>query len=132
MLTTPPSPVLWQQIVHRNTAEKSTNTVLNLKKNHLNLNQINKYFLNLFYSSKTIACSNVFSLFKVKFLFFVACYIKPLSRKCLFKILYSSFSRLTCRSVYMLTDFGAARALEEEETFTSIYGTEEYLVMIDL
>lgn len=31
------------------------------------------------------------------------------------------------RSVYMLTDFGAARALEEEETFTSIYGTEEYL-----
>ncbi|XP_061195417.1 serine/threonine-protein kinase TBK1-like [Saccostrea echinata] len=31
------------------------------------------------------------------------------------------------KSVYMLTDFGAARALEEEETFTSIYGTEEYL-----
>lgn len=31
----------------------------------------------------------------------------------------------------MLTDFGAARALEEEETFTSIYGTEEYLVIID-
>lgn len=44
----------------------------------------------------------------------------------------SSFSHLTCRSVYMLTDFGAARALEEEETFTSIYGTEEYLVIIDL
>lgn len=73
MLTTPPPfPVLWQQRVHRNTAEKSTNTVLNLKKNHLNINQINKYFLNLFHSSKTIA-SNVFSLFKVKFLFFVAC-----------------------------------------------------------
>lgn len=32
----------------------------------------------------------------------------------------------------MLTDFGAARALEEEETFTSIYGTEEYLVIIDV
>lgn len=31
----------------------------------------------------------------------------------------------------MLTDFGAARALEEEETFTSIYGTEEYLVILD-
>lgn len=33
-----------------------------------------------------------------------------------------------CRSIYKLTDFGAARRLEEEETFTSIYGTEEYLV----
>ena len=32
------------------------------------------------------------------------------------------------RSIYKLTDFGAARRLEEEETFTSIYGTEEYLV----
>jgi hypothetical protein len=32
------------------------------------------------------------------------------------------------RSIYMLTDFGAARTLDEEETFTSIYGTEEYLV----
>lgn len=31
------------------------------------------------------------------------------------------------RSIYKLTDFGAARRLEEEETFTSIYGTEEYL-----
>ncbi|XP_062602166.1 serine/threonine-protein kinase TBK1-like [Saccostrea cucullata] len=31
------------------------------------------------------------------------------------------------RSIYKLTDFGAARKLEEEETFTSIYGTEEYL-----
>ncbi|XP_062584069.1 serine/threonine-protein kinase TBK1-like [Saccostrea cucullata] len=31
------------------------------------------------------------------------------------------------KSVYKLTDFGAARNLEEEETFTSIYGTEEYL-----
>lgn len=30
-------------------------------------------------------------------------------------------------SVYKLTDFGAARELEEEEEFTSIYGTEEYL-----
>ena len=29
---------------------------------------------------------------------------------------------------YVLTDFGAARALADEETFTSIYGTEEYLV----
>uniref|UniRef100_A0A8C7U982 Inhibitor of nuclear factor kappa B kinase subunit epsilon n=1 Tax=Oncorhynchus mykiss TaxID=8022 RepID=A0A8C7U982_ONCMY len=31
------------------------------------------------------------------------------------------------RSVYKLTDFGAARKLENEETFVSIYGTEEYL-----
>ncbi|KAJ8302294.1 hypothetical protein KUTeg_021281 [Tegillarca granosa] len=30
-------------------------------------------------------------------------------------------------SVYKLTDFGAARRLDEEESFTSIYGTEEYL-----
>ena len=32
------------------------------------------------------------------------------------------------RSVYKLTDFGAARELEEEEQFMSLYGTEEYLV----
>ncbi|XP_077059426.1 inhibitor of nuclear factor kappa-B kinase subunit epsilon isoform X2 [Siphateles boraxobius] len=31
------------------------------------------------------------------------------------------------RSVYKLTDFGAARDLEDDETFMSIYGTEEYL-----
>lgn len=32
------------------------------------------------------------------------------------------------RSVYKLTDFGAARQLEDDEKFVSIYGTEEYLV----
>ncbi len=32
------------------------------------------------------------------------------------------------RSVYKLTDFGAARELEDDEKFVSIYGTEEYLV----
>ena len=32
------------------------------------------------------------------------------------------------RSVYKLTDFGAARELNDEEKFLSIYGTEEYLV----
>lgn len=32
------------------------------------------------------------------------------------------------RSVYKLTDFGAARELEDDESFSSIYGTEEYLV----
>ncbi|KAL3853388.1 hypothetical protein ACJMK2_016931 [Sinanodonta woodiana] len=31
------------------------------------------------------------------------------------------------RSIYKLTDFGAARELEEEEQFMSLYGTEEYL-----
>uniref|UniRef100_A0A8C8FYY9 Protein kinase domain-containing protein n=1 Tax=Oncorhynchus tshawytscha TaxID=74940 RepID=A0A8C8FYY9_ONCTS len=31
------------------------------------------------------------------------------------------------RSVYKLTDFGAARELDNEEKFVSIYGTEEYL-----
>uniref|UniRef100_A0A665VYL2 Protein kinase domain-containing protein n=1 Tax=Echeneis naucrates TaxID=173247 RepID=A0A665VYL2_ECHNA len=31
------------------------------------------------------------------------------------------------RSVYKLTDFGAARELEDDEKFLSIYGTEEYL-----
>ncbi|CAL8356354.1 unnamed protein product [Gadus morhua 'NCC'] len=31
------------------------------------------------------------------------------------------------RSVYKLTDFGAARELNDEEKFLSIYGTEEYL-----
>lgn len=32
------------------------------------------------------------------------------------------------KSVYKLTDFGAARQLEDDEKFVSIYGTEEYLV----
>ncbi|XP_028260739.1 inhibitor of nuclear factor kappa-B kinase subunit epsilon isoform X2 [Parambassis ranga] len=31
------------------------------------------------------------------------------------------------KSVYKLTDFGAARKLEDDEKFVSIYGTEEYL-----
>ncbi|XP_063072122.1 inhibitor of nuclear factor kappa-B kinase subunit epsilon isoform X2 [Engraulis encrasicolus] len=31
------------------------------------------------------------------------------------------------RSIYKLTDFGAARELEDDEKFHSIYGTEEYL-----
>ncbi|XP_077581753.1 inhibitor of nuclear factor kappa-B kinase subunit epsilon isoform X2 [Stigmatopora nigra] len=31
------------------------------------------------------------------------------------------------RSIYKLTDFGAARELEDDEKFISIYGTEEYL-----
>lgn len=35
-----------------------------------------------------------------------------------------------CSSVYKFTDFGAARELEDEENFTSMYGTEEYLVKI--
>lgn len=33
------------------------------------------------------------------------------------------------QSVYKLTDFGAARELEDDEQFVSLYGTEEYLVM---
>lgn len=36
------------------------------------------------------------------------------------------------RSVYKLTDFGAARLLEDDEKFVSIYGTEEYLVRMQL
>lgn len=37
------------------------------------------------------------------------------------------------RSVYKLTDFGAAKQLEDdEEPFMSLYGTEEYLVNIVL
>lgn len=31
------------------------------------------------------------------------------------------------RSIYKLTDFGAARQLQDDETFMSLYGTEEYL-----
>lgn len=31
------------------------------------------------------------------------------------------------RSIYKLTDFGAARELEEDQQFMSLYGTEEYL-----
>jgi len=33
-----------------------------------------------------------------------------------------------CRSIYKLIDFGAARQLQDEEQFVSLYGTEEYLV----
>lgn len=32
------------------------------------------------------------------------------------------------QSIYKLTDFGAARELDDEEKFISVYGTEEYLV----
>lgn len=32
------------------------------------------------------------------------------------------------RVLYKLIDFGAARELQEEEQFMSLYGTEEYLV----
>ena len=31
-------------------------------------------------------------------------------------------------SIYKLTDFGAARELEEDQQFMSLYGTEEYFV----
>jgi serine/threonine-protein kinase TBK1, putative len=33
-------------------------------------------------------------------------------------------------STYKLTDFGAARVLEDDQPFMSLYGTEEYLVNI--
>lgn len=36
------------------------------------------------------------------------------------------------QSVYKLTDFGAARELEDDEQFVSLYGTEEYLVSCTL
>jgi len=36
------------------------------------------------------------------------------------------------RSVYKLTDFGAARKLPEDGEFMSLYGTEEYLVSLML
>ncbi|XP_042180190.1 inhibitor of nuclear factor kappa-B kinase subunit epsilon-like [Oncorhynchus tshawytscha] len=32
------------------------------------------------------------------------------------------------RSIYKLTEFGAARELEDDEKFVSLYGTEEYVV----
>lgn len=32
------------------------------------------------------------------------------------------------QSIYKLTDFGAARELDDDEKFESVYGTEEYLV----
>ncbi len=32
-------------------------------------------------------------------------------------------------SIYKLTDFGAARELEDDQQFMSLYGTEEYLVL---
>ena len=56
---------------------------------------------------------------------------------CLLFVNYYYFSKILVskmsfhnhfRSVYKITDFGAARELQEDETFMSIYGTEEYLV----
>jgi len=35
-----------------------------------------------------------------------------------------------CRSIYKLIDFGAARQLQDDQQFMSLYGTEEYLVDI--
>ena len=32
------------------------------------------------------------------------------------------------KTIYKLADFGAARELADEENFTSLHGTEEYLV----
>ena len=34
--------------------------------------------------------------------------------------------------MYKLTDFGAARELEDDQQFMSLYGTEEYLVRLVL
>ena len=45
--------------------------------------------------------------------------------------LYLTITVMYSRSIYKLTDFGAAKELEhEEEQFMSLYGTEEYLVCI--
>lgn len=33
-------------------------------------------------------------------------------------------------TIYKLTDFGAARELHDDQQFVSLYGTEEYLVII--
>ena len=39
------------------------------------------------------------------------------------------FVTLDGSTVYKLTDFGAARELEDDQQFMSLYGTEEYLVI---
>ena len=38
------------------------------------------------------------------------------------------FVGLDGSTIYKLTDFGAARELEDDQQFMSLYGTEEYLV----
>ena len=38
------------------------------------------------------------------------------------------FVALDGTTIYKLTDFGAARELEDDQQFMSLYGTEEYLV----
>ena len=38
------------------------------------------------------------------------------------------FVSLDGTTIYKLTDFGAARELEDDQQFMSLYGTEEYLV----
>jgi len=39
------------------------------------------------------------------------------------------FVSLDGKMIYKLTDFGAARELEDDQQFVSLYGTEEYLVI---
>lgn len=47
------------------------------------------------------------------------------------KIQSHSFSSLSLYSfIFKLADFGTARKLGPEEKFTSLHGTEEYLVII--
>lgn len=43
-------------------------------------------------------------------------------------ILLSDKDLSHCSSVYKLTDFGAARELQDDETFESMFGTPEFLV----
>lgn len=38
------------------------------------------------------------------------------------------FVAIDGKTIYKLTDFGAARELEDGQQFVSLYGTEEYLV----
>lgn len=38
------------------------------------------------------------------------------------------FTDVDGSTIYKLTDFGAARELQDDQQFMSLYGTEEYLV----
>ena len=38
------------------------------------------------------------------------------------------FISIDGKTIYKLTDFGAARELQDDQQFMSLYGTEEYLV----
>ncbi|KAJ3603160.1 hypothetical protein NHX12_030903 [Muraenolepis orangiensis] len=78
---------------------------------------------------------NAFGLPEMEFLIVLQCVVQGMNHLRENRVVHRDIKpgNIMCqmgedgRSVYKLTDFGAARELGDEEKFVSIYGTEEYL-----